>query len=203
MKGNECAMPVSLREHAAGIEQQAIWRQVAGEGNNRVLCLFAARFFNSFLLRQMEFHADSFEIGLAGSLAFETTTLRLAMLSEAYDRAHRAAQARWNLGRHLPDDFPSYVIFHESKIPMRVRTAIESGPGQAETDLFRTHPSDDERIQRARQAGRPGAGFIDAPALVLFSDFEMVARQATYFHYTENLGLTLESSNLVPNRSFN
>ena len=68
--------------------------------------------------------------------------------------------------------------------------------GLARTGIFDTHPSDGDRIRRARPAGEPGVFRLDLPASVLFSHFEVVSKQVTHLHYAEDLGLDFDASNL-------
>jgi hypothetical protein len=70
--------------------------------------------------------------------------------------------------------------------------------GLARTGLFDTHPSDGDRIRRARQAGDPGVFHLELPASVLFSRFDIVCKQVTHLHYKEDFGLFFDASNLRP-----
>jgi hypothetical protein len=62
--------------------------------------------------------------------------------------------------------------------------------------LLDTHPSNGDRIRRARQAGDPGVFALEGPATALFSHFDIPARQVTLLHYQEDLGLPLEIAKL-------
>jgi Zn-dependent protease with chaperone function len=152
------------------------------------------------LLRQMEHDADSYEIRLAGSAAFVSTTRRLAVLREALTNANKEASAMWYLGRHLPDNFPAYVLYHESRIPLSLRQAAEGKQRRTTTGAFDPHPPDGDRLRRAREANEPGIFGEEQPATALFAHYELTAKQATYFHYTEELGLDLDfgGANLRP-----
>jgi len=55
--------------------------------------------------------------------------------------------------------------------------------------VFHTHPSHGDRIRRARLAQEPGVFHLDAPASVLFSNFDVLAKQVTLLHYSDDLGL--------------
>ena len=151
-----------------------------------------------FLLRQMEYDADSYEIKLAGSTVFEETVRRLAVLGEALGKAYKEMRATWNLSRRLPDNFPAYLMRHEGSIPPAVRNRIQDTLGLARTGLFHTHPSDGDRIRRARRAGEPGIFHLDLPASVLFSNFEGASRQITLLHYSEDLGIPCNAVALQP-----
>ena len=153
-----------------------------------------------FLMRQMEYDADSYEIKLAGSAAFESSSLRMSLLSEALVRAHREMRTTWIAKKELPEDFPEFLLHHEAGIPQQVRQKIENTVGFEKTGLFDTHPSPADRIRKARQAGEAGIFDVDAPAQDLFANFDVVSKQVTYLHYSEDLGIPLEISKLVPIR---
>jgi Zn-dependent protease with chaperone function len=150
----------------------------------------------SVLLREMEHDADRYEMRLAGSASFETSTRRLAMLAEAARRAQMEMQAMWRIGRHLPDNFPLLVLQHESKMPIAVRDIVEARTMRGKTDLLDVHPANAERLRRARAANEPGVLRCDGPASALFSDFNGLARQATFAYYVQGLGFDVESANL-------
>lgn len=151
-----------------------------------------------FLMRQMEYDADSYEIKLAGSAAFEACSVRFALLSNALARAHMQMRTTWNISKELPDDFPAFLLHHESELPQPLRQKVEDTVGFAKTGLFDSHPSNADRIRKARQAGEPGIFHLEAPARELFANFEVVSRQVTHLHYSDDLGIPMVISKLVP-----
>ena len=151
-----------------------------------------------FLLRQMEYDADSYEIKLAGSETFERSVKRLRVLAEALGRSYKEMRVAWNKNHRLPDDFPAYLLQQEAALSPERRTGIEDRVGLATTGLFDTHPSDGDRIRRARQAGEPGVFHLVQPATMLFANFEAVAKQVTLLHYTDDIGLYCEPTDLWP-----
>jgi Zn-dependent protease with chaperone function len=154
--------------------------------------------FSCFLLRQMEYDADSYEIKLAGSDTFEATARRLAVLNESVGRAYKNMRTSWNINRRLPDNFPQYLVQEDAKTPPALRERILDRMGLSRTGLFDTHPSDGDRIRRSRQAGEPGIFHLDQPASILFSNFPIAAKQVTYLHYAEELELEFDPANLRP-----
>ncbi len=162
------------------------------------LLMFLGHGVSCFLLRQMEYDADSYEIKVAGTVSAEAAIRRLAELSEVLNKAYKEMRATWNMNRRLPDDFPAFLVLQADKLPPAVRQRLQDTLGLARTGVFDTHPSAGDRIRRARQAGDPGVFHLDAPGSVLFSRFDIVSKQVTYLHYKEDLGLPIDGSNLRP-----
>jgi len=151
-----------------------------------------------FLLRQMEYDADSYEIKLAGTSVFEQTTQRLSVLNEAARHSYQTLRAAWNTSRRLPDNFPAYLTGMEARLPAEKRTQLENSVGLSRTGFFDTHPSPGDRIRQARKAGEPGIFHLDFPAALLFANFEAVSKQVTFLHYADDIGLDCDLSTLVP-----
>jgi len=172
-----------------------------GVGCSRLLLkllMLLAHAVSCFLLRQMEYDADSYEIKVAGSSAAEAATRRMAELGEALNRSYKEVRTTWNLSRRLPEDLPAYLVAQHAKLPSAFCQRMQDRLRLARTGLFDTHPSDGDRIRRARQAGDPGVFHLDLPAAVLFSHFDIVCKQVTQLHYAEDLGLPFVAENLRP-----
>lgn len=172
-----------------------------GVGFSRLLLkllMFLGHGVSCFLLRQMEYDADSYEIKLGGSASFESTVGRLAILGEGLGNAYKNMRTSWNVNRKLPDDLPAYLLVHCSKLPPAHCQRVLDTLGMETTGVFDTHPSNGDRIRRARQAGQPGVFQLDAPASILFTRFDVVSRQVTQLHYNDDLGIGCDSSNLRP-----
>ncbi len=150
------------------------------------------------LLRQMEYDADSYEIKVAGSAAFETAMQRLVILNEAAGKGYKEMRVGWNLNRKLPDNFPAYVLLQEAKIPPGRRRHLLDTLGMGRTRWFDSHPADGDRIRRARKAAEPGVVHLDLPAAVLFSNFEAISKQISYLHYGEDLEIPVDPAYLRP-----
>jgi Zn-dependent protease with chaperone function len=199
------AWDVALAEWASEIEDG--WAMLVvfivqlGVGISRSLLkllMFLGHGVSCFLLRQMEYDADSYEIKVAGSAAFESTARRLATLHAAAEKAYKEMRATWNLNRKLPDNFSAFLCHQECRLPPKLRESIQDTLGLARTGVFHSHPSPGDRIRRARQAGEPGIFHLDYPASVLFTRFDIVSRQITHLHYTDDLGLRFDPTNLRP-----
>jgi len=162
------------------------------------LLMYFGHGVSCFLLRQMEYDADSYEIKLAGSPTFEQTVKRLNVLGAAASASYKSMRAAWNMNRRLPDNFPAYLSKMEARMAPESRTHIEDTVGLSRTGIFDTHPSHGDRIRRARQAGEPGVFHLEYPATMLFANFDAVSKQVTFLHYTDDIGLDCDMSALVP-----
>jgi len=141
---------------------------------------------SSFISRQMEFNADLYNIDLVGSSVFEESTVRLEILSAGMKSAYQHIQQAWISNKVLPDNFPAFLLLHEARIPEGTRVAIADRIGLQHSGIFSTHPSDGDRIRCARLANKAGVFSLDAPASNLFENFEVLARQVSMLHYTED-----------------
>lgn len=177
-----------------GFTQLAVWisRQILK------LFMLMGNAASCFLMRQMEYNADDYEIRLAGSAAFESTMIRNRILAEAVKVAYKQARTSWNLNHRLPDDFPDFVLQREAALPAQTKERIANAVGLATTGLFDSHPSDGDRIRRARLAGEPGVFDLEWPSTLLFSDFHSAAQLVTRVHYEDDLGLPMLMAKLVP-----
>ena len=153
------------------------------------LIMYSGHLVSCFLLRQMEYDADSYEIKVAGSDTFEATMRRLHLLGRALERSYEALKASWVQKRQLPDHFPAFLLAQEAQLPRTLRAKLDDTIGLRRTGVFDTHPSDADRIQRARQASEPGRFQLEGPATMLFQNFDALARQVTMLHYTDDLRL--------------
>lgn len=150
-----------------------------------------------FLLRQMEYDADSYEIKLAGSEAFESTARKFALYGESLGHAYKEMKRSWNSSHHLPDNLPAFFVQKEGELSFATREKVDGELGLKRTGLFDTHPSDADRIREARKAADPGLFQLERPATELFANFAVPARIVTLLHYQEDLGLPVDSSVLI------
>jgi Zn-dependent protease with chaperone function len=162
------------------------------------IMFFLSRASCSYLMRQMEFDADRYEIEIAGSQGFEETMRRLRVLRRAVRRSYDALGASWQQHRAIPDDFPAFILQQEAQLPLALRARLERSPDDGPTKLMASHPSDADRVERARRVKAPGVIRTEGPASGLFGNFEVVSRQVTHLHYTEDLGIPAIPGLLAP-----
>ncbi len=176
-----------------------IWVAKAGIwiGRGALWCLMhVGHVCSCFMLRQMEYDADRYEIDVAGSEVFTRTSQKLPLLGVALGRAMGDAHHGWR-SKRLPDDL-SALAFHRYQALDRDDCAhILDVVSQRKTGLFDTHPADVDRIAAAAVANQPGAFAFDGPATQLFTDFNSLSRLATVAYYRDTAGLSVDESLLV------
>lgn len=161
------------------------------------LLMLIGHIIAGFMLRQMEYDADAWQIKVVGSATFEATHRKLATLGAAMDATYRQIQARWKKDRHLPDNLSELLRQTHESLPPAVLQKIDDTLGFHRTGLFDSHPSPADRIRRSRMAGEPGIFHDDRPASSLFASFEHPARFVTLLHYTDNLGIPVTAQMLL------
>lgn len=148
-----------------------------------------------FTLRQMEFDADQYEIWLAGSRAFEATARRLHVLGAASQGAFADLGQFYQEGR-LGDNLPKLILANISQMPEEFLQALNTSIDASKTGFFDTHPADADRIAAARDARSEGVFRLEAPASVLFSDFETLCRNVTIDFYRQIFGKKADLSQI-------
>jgi Zn-dependent protease with chaperone function len=170
-----------------GISRHILW-----------LLMMTGHGISGLLLRQMEFDADRWEMRIAGSAGFESTTLRLATLDYVLTDIRHEMQRTWRRQRQLPDNLPVLVEYRANRLPADRRTKVENQLGLTKTGWFDTHPSPADRIRKARQFAEPGQLTSDAPARDLFENFNTISRLVTLAHYEDDLNVPTTTDFLIP-----
>ena len=146
---------------------------------------------SGFLSRQMEFDADRYEARMVGASCFAETMWRFRLMSLAESGAVADVNSSWQQ-RRLPDNFPKLVMANIPQVPQEVVTAFRRDMETASSELFDTHPSDKDRIARARREA-PGDGIfhLDGPATDVFGDFDALAKAVSFDMYRSSLGSSI------------
>jgi len=149
-----------------------------------------------FMLRQMEYDADSYEAKVAGSDAFESTASRLRLLNIATQVAYNDVRQSW-AGNRLPENLPLLIDHKASSLPPEVHQKLSQAASLEQTKWFYTHPCDSDRIQAVRRGNQPGVFQLTQPATGLFSEFAELAKAVTRHHYEKNFQLQFTDQNLI------
>jgi hypothetical protein len=169
-----------------------IWVAQAGIWLNRLILkglMMIGHACSCFMLRQMEYDADRYEIELAGTDTFISTSEKMPVLSialmNAFDDAQNALRAK-----KVPDDLTALMTHHDALLSKVDRDRLLDHQRKEETGLLDTHPSMRDRVAAAKRLARKGLYRNDAPATTLFRDFASSSRAVTLQHYTL-VGVTL------------
>jgi Zn-dependent protease with chaperone function len=150
-----------------------------------------------YMLRQMEYDADSYETKLAGSDAFASTVTKIQELIVAGQLASQKMQKSWE-GRRLPQNLPSFIKVCTRNIPRAMRQKFEDEVAKKKTRFLDTHPCDIDRVNAAKAMNQAGVFHSVKPASELFKGFDQLCAAASRFHYEHNLDLRITDHNLVP-----
>ncbi len=149
-----------------------------------------------FMLRQMEYDADSYEVKVAGTDAFAETSARMRELGLLSHVGHGELREAW-LRRTVPSNLPAFVLQQHGRFSPEDLGRVRAVP-EAKTETFDTHPSDADRIRAASNPRLPGILIGgDVPATALFRGFDGLSERATRHYYEHDLGLDLGSASLV------
>ena len=158
--------------------------------------MMAGHGISCFMMRQMEYDADSYEFKLVGSATFVETSARLRELNVVAQLGYHDLREGWVRGT-LPSNFPAFMLTHSGRLPHELAQQVQQIP-QQRTGVFDTHPADADRIRAAEQAN--ARGVLDggnAPATLLFRRFDALSVAATRLHYKYDLELSLDAARLV------
>jgi Zn-dependent protease with chaperone function len=162
------------------------------------LLMMTGHGLSGFLMRQMEFDADRWQVRIAGSTAFESAMLRLAALAYVFGDILREMRRTWERQLQLPDNLPVLVEYRANRLPTEKRTKIENDVSLGKTGWFDTHPASVERIRCARRLNEPGIVGSDRPAREVFENFETLSRLVTLAHYEDDLNVPTSEDFLIP-----
>lgn len=133
----------------------------------------------SFARRRQEINADAYEIRLAGSTAFESATRTMHALELAYARSLDELERMLRKGS-APEDVPALTLDQLRLMGAEGRAVGDRNLATGEADWLDAYPAERERVQRARDAAEKGIIALDAPATVLFRNFERACERATH-----------------------
>ena len=158
--------------------------------------LHAGHLVNMVFLRQREYDADRYEARMVGAKVFVKTLRRINELQLAGQLAMSDIQSSWQQ-RRLPDNYPKLILANVPQIPKEALAAYRKAVDQVRTGLFDTHPSDRDRIARAKGEGQgDGIFHLDGPASDVFRDFDALARSVTFDYYKSILGRDISREQL-------
>jgi Zn-dependent protease with chaperone function len=159
--------------------------------------MHAGTAISCFMLRQMEYDADSYEAKIAGSDASESTSARMRVLAVATQSANAQARESWASHR-LPENMVLLIEHKAGSFPAEVLEKISGPVASEKTRWFHTHPCDPDRVRTARALNQKGIFRLQEPAKSLFSDFASLSRTVTKDIYVRQLKLEFTEKDLMP-----
>lgn len=158
--------------------------------------MWAGQAISCYMMRQMEFDADRYEARLVGATTFESTMRDIRVLDLSHQKSLADLGACWRENR-LADSLPALTLANRERMSEEVRNRIRQHVEKEKTELFSTHPADEERCASARRETAEPVFRSDLPATVLFRDFDALARSVTLDFYREMLGEAVRADRLV------
>ena len=137
-------------------------------------------------------------MAVAGSAAFESTTVKLAVLGNVLEDIGLYLRRSWRTKFQLPDNLPAFLLHRVHGLAPDRRARLENDAGLGKTGLFDSHPSAADRVRQARKLAAEGLVFRDEPARGLFDHFEGLSRMVTLAHYADHFNVPVTPDFLVP-----
>jgi hypothetical protein len=159
--------------------------------------MHAGHAISCFMLRQMEYDADSYEAKLAGSDAYKSTASRLRVLNVATQTAYADVRQSW-VSNRLPENLPLLINHKARSLPAEVLQRLSTSAASEKTGWFDTHPCDADRIRAVQRLNEPGVFWLTEPATGLFSDFADLSKRVTRHQYEKHFQLEFTDQNLMP-----
>ncbi|MCA9262460.1 MAG: M48 family metallopeptidase [Planctomycetales bacterium] len=159
------------------------------------ILMMTGHIVSGFLLRQMEFDADRYEIRFAGSDAFESTSRRLREIGLAYQASQSDLRRFYQEGK-LGDNLPKLIESRLEELTPEIRAKVREMGDESRTGWFDTHPADVERIASARREQAAGIFHVRRPASELFSNYESLCKNVTWDFFREYFGDRLKPADL-------
>ncbi len=137
-----------------------------------------------YMSRQMEYDADRYEALVAGSDQFRANSLHLRILSYAEHVVAQINQQAWNQNKLLKN-IPGAIATQSMEFDHEIKQDIASGMSEETTDMWASHPADNDRAIHAENFDYPGLFQQDFAANKLFLNFSSLCNQITLHDYTE------------------
>ena len=132
--------------------------------------------------RDMEYDADRYECWIAGSDRFQGTAERLHKLGLGAHKAHQANRKAWG-DQQLMDDLPSAIAQLTDELSAEEQERVLRHMNEQQTNLWDTHPADNDRIRQAQTYQYPGIYRLDLPARDLLPNFDQLCHTITLREY--------------------
>jgi Zn-dependent protease with chaperone function len=149
-----------------------------------------------FMLRQMEYDADSYGAKLVGGDALEGIATQIRVLNAATHFAYQDVQQCW-ASRRLPENLVLLIDHKSTSLPAEIHQEITATNADEKTGWFDTHPCDADRLCAVRQLNESGIFHSTEPAARLFSDFAALSKTVTRHQYEKHFKLAFTDQDLI------
>jgi len=162
---------------------------------------FTSLILSRWLLRQMEFDADRYQVTLVGKKEFEATFSRIELLSFADAAASHICRMTATRGG-LPNNYPAFVLSLSEHMPEAERKKIKKEARKREHSIFDTHPSTKDRIASAKRITSEPIFHCEGAAGDLFRDFNLLSHEVSFDLYRSVFSTKRVREMLKPNSEF-
>ena len=132
----------------------------------------------------MEYDADRYEALFAGSDQFRANSIHLRILSYAEHVVGQINQQAWNQNKLLKN-IPDAITTQSKEFDKNIRQDIVSGMSEETTDVWASHPADNDRAIHAENFEYTGIYQEEFSATRFFINFSNLCNQVTLFDYRE------------------
>ena len=159
--------------------------------------MMVAHLSSCFLLRQMEFDADRYEVHVSGSKNFAATCQSMRMLGFA-QHASLIGMKKLLDKAIMIDNLPRMTELLQKHMTKKQRDDVIKKANEESTGIFDTHPCDRQRIGAALAMETEGMFQIERPASDLFQHYDALCQNTTQDFYRNVVGRMVSASELKP-----
>ena len=151
---------------------------------------------SGFLLRQMEFDADKYEINFSGTKTFIETSENISSLGFTSQFAFADLRNTWHENK-LINNFPKYLIAYQTKNIEKFKKIHEAIKDNTKQSLFDTHPTEKARIACAENLNLEGIFKSNITSEKLFSNFEDLSQQCSLNFFRQQIDPNIKEEQLL------
>ncbi|WP_250655884.1 M48 family metallopeptidase [Alkalimarinus coralli] len=137
-----------------------------------------------WMSREMEYDADRYECWVSGSSTFRETAIELRKMGLAEQRSYDVGRRAWNEG-HLIENIPAAIVAIADQLTADDIEAIQCQMEKDQTNVWDTHPADNNRINHADLQKFEAVWEHDFPASELMPKFEALCKTVTLRQFNQ------------------
>ncbi|OZG74723.1 hypothetical protein BTA51_07040 [Hahella sp. CCB-MM4] len=137
-----------------------------------------------WMSREMEYDADRYGSLVAGSCMTREISEAIRCLIVGRQQSEQLWRATWNDSR-LPDSLPHLAAILSSQLTSEQRQHIAEEMDKQQTEVWDTHPANNDRIAMAEATNFEGIWQHDFPAAKLMPCFDLLCKTMTLRIYSQ------------------